>query len=528
MNKKVNFKKEISAETNQEKNIEKRQDDVVCMRNVFKYFNGKCVLNDISINIKKASVHALLGENGAGKSTLMNILYGVYHADAGSIYINNKNINIKNSNMAIKMGIGMVHQHFMLIQPFTVLQNIILGTEPTNCFGVLNIEKIRQTIKELSERYGLLVDLDSKIEELSVGMQQKVEILKALYRGSDILILDEPTAVLASHEIDELISIIHKLCENGKTIIIITHKLKEIKKVADYCTVIRKGNYIDTVEVGKVTENELANMMVGRGVSLNFEKSEAVPKEEVLAVENLTVTDSKGVKKVDGLSLSVRKGEILGIAGIEGNGQKELVDAIANLLKVQAGTIRVNGQEIQNTSVKNVINKKVNIIPEDRHRRGIVLDFDVAHNLMLKNYDKRQFSKSIFFSFKKINQFVNEIIERFDVRPENCSKLPIRALSGGNQQKVVIAREVCDEPDLLVAVQPTRGLDIGAIEYVHKAIIEQRDSGRAVLLVSLELDEILNISDRIAVIYNGKIVDIVDAKDADEKKIGLLMAGGKI
>ncbi len=499
----------------------------VYMKNIFKYFSDNCVLNDISLCVNKATVHALLGENGAGKSTLMNILYGVYHADSGETYINQQNVNIKNSNTAIKLGIGMVHQHFMLVQPFTVLQNVILGKEPTNRFGMLDINQTRKDINKLSEKYGLTVDLDSKIEELSVGVQQKVEILKALYRGSDILILDEPTAVLASQEIDELISIIHKLSKNGKTIIIITHKLKEIKKVADYCTVIRKGQYIDTVKVGDVTENDLANMMVGRTISLNFEKAKSVPKKEVLLIDNITVKDKKGIKKVKKLSLSVKQGEILGIAGIEGNGQKELIDAIANLTKTETGTIKINGNEIQNTSIKNVIDNKINIIPDDRHKRGIILDFDVTHNLILKNYNDERFSKNIFLNFKKINEFVNMTINKFDIRPNGCNKLMIKNLSGGNQQKVVIAREVDNNPELLIAVQPTRGLDIGAIEYVHKSIIKQRDNGQAVLLVSLELDEILNISDRIAVIYDGQIVDIVDAKDADEKKIGLLMAGGK-
>ncbi|MBP0979538.1 MAG: ABC transporter ATP-binding protein [Oscillospiraceae bacterium] len=496
------------------------------MKNIFKYFDSFCALKNININIKKGSIHALLGENGAGKSTLMNILYGFYHADNGEIFINQKKVNIKNPNIAIKLGIGMVHQHFMLVQPFSVLQNIILGREPVNKLGILNINQTRKKIEELSKKYGLAVDLDAKIEDISVGMQQKVEILKALYRGSDILIFDEPTAVLASQEIDELILTMKNLTDHGKTIIIITHKLKEIKKAANYCTVIRKGEYIDTVCVKDTTEDELAQMMVGRNISLHINKAPAKPKEEILSIENIVVKDSRGFNKIKNLSLSVKRGEILGIAGIEGNGQKELVDAITNLTKTEKGKIKINNKEIQNTSPKNVINNKISTIPEDRHKRGLILDFSVAENIILINYNNSLFSNKGFLNIKNINKFSDEIIREFDVRPTHCKKLPIRALSGGNQQKVVIGREVSNDPELLIAVQPTRGLDVGAIEYVHQTLVKQRDKGRAILLVSLELDEIIDLSDRIAVIYDGQIVDIIDSKDANENKISLLMAGG--
>lgn len=502
------------------------ENSAVYMKNIFKYFDSFCALKNININIKKGSIHALLGENGAGKSTLMNILYGFYHADNGEIFINQKKVNIKNPNIAIKLGIGMVHQHFMLVQPFSVLQNIILGREPVNKLGILNINQTRKKIEELSKKYGLAVDLDAKIEDISVGMQQKVEILKALYRGSDILIFDEPTAVLASQEIDELILTMKNLTDHGKTIIIITHKLKEIKKAANYCTVIRKGEYIDTVCVKDTTEDELAQMMVGRNISLHINKAPAKPKEEILSIENIVVKDSRGFNKIKNLSLSVKRGEILGIAGIEGNGQKELVDAITNLTKTEKGKIKINNKEIQNTSPKNVINNKISTIPEDRHKRGLILDFSVAENIILINYNNSLFSNKGFLNIKNINKFSDEIIREFDVRPTHCKKLPIRALSGGNQQKVVIGREVSNDPELLIAVQPTRGLDVGAIEYVHQTLVKQRDKGRAILLVSLELDEIIDLSDRIAVIYDGQIVDIIDSKDANENKISLLMAGG--
>ncbi len=498
----------------------------VQMKGISKYFGDFCALNKVDLNIKKGSIHALLGENGAGKSTLMNILYGLYQADEGEIFINGEKVNMKNPGMAISKGIGMVHQHFMLVEPFTVAQNMILGNEITGYAGIIDYNKVREKIKELSDKYKLYINPDEKIEDISVGMQQRVEILKALFRGADILILDEPTAVLTPQEISELIEIMHKLVESGKTIIIITHKLSEIKQSSDTCTIVRRGNYIDTVNVSDVDETELASMMVGRSVDLHCHKKEAQVGEEIFKIENLVVKDSRGIEAVKGLNLSIKKGEILGIAGIDGNGQKELVEAITNMTHTESGKIIMNGIEIQNKTPLDTLNNKICTIPEDRHKHGLVLDFTVEENMVLNGYKKENFSKNGVLNLKYIKDYAAGLIEKFDIRPSSCGKIKARSLSGGNQQKVIIAREVTNNPDLLIAVQPTRGLDVGAIEFVHSALIEQRDNGKAVLLVSLELDEVMDVSDRIAVIYDGQIVDILDAKDADENKIGLLMAGG--
>ncbi|AEY67173.1 ABC transporter ATP-binding protein [Clostridium sp. BNL1100] len=498
----------------------------VQMRNITKYFGNFCALDKVSLDIKKGTIHAMLGENGAGKSTLMNILYGFYQASSGDIYLKGNKVNIKNPNMAIANGIGMVHQHFMLVENFTVSQNIILGKEVTNKAGVIDNKKVRQDIQELSKKYGLYVDPDSKIEDITVGMQQRVEILKALYRGAEILILDEPTAVLTPQEIQDLITIMHNLIADGKTIIIITHKLKEIKESSDVCTIIRRGVYIDTVNVCDVDEMQLASMMVGHDVNLHIQKKPAKPEEVIFEIDNLTVADNRGIEKVKNLSLSVRKGEIVGVAGIDGNGQKELVEAITCLSKVKNGKIKIHGKEIQNTTPRNVLDNKLCTIHEDRHKRGLVLDFSVAENFVLENYGNRPFSRSGILDYKSIYSFAKGCIERFDVRPSNCEDTKVRALSGGNQQKVIIAREVTNDPELLVAVQPTRGLDVGAIEYVHKSLVSQRDEGKAVLLISFELDEIMDVSDTIAVLYDGRIVATFSQGEADENTIGLIMAGG--
>ncbi len=498
----------------------------VQMRNITKYFGDFCALDNVSLDIKKGTIHAMLGENGAGKSTLMNILYGLYQASSGEIYLKGNKVNIKNPNVAIANGIGMVHQHFMLVENFTVSQNIILGKEITNKAGVIDNKKVRQDIQELSKKYGLYVDPDSKIEDITVGMQQRVEILKALYRGAEILILDEPTAVLTPQEIQELISIMHNLIADGKTIIIITHKLKEIMESSDVCTIIRRGMYIDTVNVKDVDEMKLASMMVGHDVNLHIKKQPAKPQEVIFEIDNLTVADRRGIDKVKNLSLSVRKGEIVGIAGIDGNGQKELVEALTCLTKVKNGKIKLHNKEIQNTTPRNVLDNKLCTIHEDRHKRGLVLDFSVAENFVLENYHKQPFSRLGILNYQKIYSFTKDCIERFDVRPSDCVDLKARTLSGGNQQKVIIAREVTNDPDILVAVQPTRGLDVGAIEYVHKSLISQRDEGKAVLLISFELDEIMDVSDTIAVIYDGKIVATFSQGEADENTIGMLMAGG--
>ena len=507
---------------------------VVEMKNITKKF-GNFVANDnINLTVHKGEVHALLGENGAGKSTLMNILYGLYNPTSGEIYINGELTDISNPNVAISKGIGMVHQHFMLVQPFTVAENIVLGTEPTKNAGALDMKKAIEDVKEISSKYGLFVDPMAKIEDITVGMQQRVEILKALYRGAETLILDEPTAVLTPQEITELINIIRNLTNQGKSVIIITHKLKEIKAIADHCTVIRRGKYIDTVKVSDVSENDLAEMMVGREVNFKVDKDDAKPKETVLKINDLIVKDNRKITVVDGLSLEVKAGEILGIAGIDGNGQSELVEALTGLRKVTSGIIEINGETIVNKTPKQIFNKGIKNIPEDRQKRGLVLNYTIAENVVLQNYKEKKYSKNGILDMEAINKKAKEIIERFDVRPTDYNALS-RGLSGGNQQKVIIGREVTNieasrevshEPQLLIATQPTRGLDVGAIEFVHKSLVEQRDAGNAVLLVSLELDEVMNVSDRIAVIYEGKIVGIVDAKNTNENELGMMMAGG--
>ncbi|MGO1712013.1 MAG: ABC transporter ATP-binding protein [Senegalia sp. (in: firmicutes)] len=494
------------------------------MKNITKKFGNFTANDNIDLTVHKGEVHALLGENGAGKTTLMNILYGLYQQTSGDIYIREKKTNISDPNIAIKNGIGMVHQHFMLVQPFTVTENIILGMETTKGIS-LDMKKARKDVKELSDKYGLYVDADAKIEDISVGMQQRVEILKALYRGAEILILDEPTAVLTPQEIVDLMKIIRGLTAQGKTIIIITHKLKEIKMIADYCTIIRRGKGIDTVKVSETSQDDLASKMVGREVSFNVHKEDKEAGEVALKIENLIVKDNRKINAVNGFSLEVKKGEILGLAGIDGNGQSELIEALNGLRKVESGKIFMNGKDVTNKSPKEIFNSKVGIIPEDRQKRGLVLDFTMAENMVLENYNKKPFSKNGVLSYENIEKFARDLIQKFDVRPTN-EKIKAKSLSGGNQQKVIIAREVTNDPDVLIAAQPTRGLDVGAIEYVHKSLVNQRDSGKAVLLVSLELDEVLNVSDRIAVIYEGKIVDIIDARDADENKLGLMMAGG--
>ena len=499
----------------------------VQMRGITKSFGKFYALDNVDLNVKKGTIHAILGENGAGKSTLMNILYGFYHADLGEIYLNGQKVDIKNPSVAISHKIGMVHQHFMLVDNFTVTENIILGSEVTKNFGMLDTQKSKKEIKNIIKKYGLEVDPEAKIEDISVGMQQRVEILKALYRGVDTLILDEPTAVLTPLEIKELTDIMHNLVHDGKTIIIITHKLKEIKDSADECTIIRKGKYVDTVDVSKVEQSELATMMVGRPVKLIVNKEKSEPKEVVFEIDNLTVEDDRHLEVVKDLSLKVRRGEILGIAGIDGNGQKELVEAITSVVNSKSGTIKVNNKEIQNTSPKYVLENGVSTIHEDRHKCGLVMNFTVSENMVLESYKKQPFSSRGILNPRAIKKFSKGLIKDYDIRPEKCANKKIRKLSGGNQQKVIIAREVANNPDILIAVQPTRGLDVGAIEYIHKELIKLRDQGKAVLLISLELDEVMNVSDRIAVIYNGAIVDTFDHGTVDENTLGLLMAGGK-
>ena len=496
------------------------------MIDVVKKFGDFTANDRISLTVHRGEVHALLGENGAGKTTLMNCLYGLYRPTEGTIRVNGREVAITDPNVAIRLGIGMVHQHFKLVEPFTVAENIVLGREPTRGPGILDLKEAERQVAEISERYGLAVDPQARIEDISVGSQQRVEILKALYRGAEILILDEPTAVLTPSEIKELITIIGNLTTEGKSIIIITHKLHEIKQVADYCTIIRRGTFIDRVEVATVSEHELAAKMVGRDVSFSVAKDQVARGERALSIENLVVRDNRSIAAVDGLDLELYQSEILGIAGVDGNGQSELVEALMGLRSVESGRVLLKDHDITNSTTRQMIgDHHICSIHEDRQKRGLVLEFDVAENLILETYGRAPFSRRGVLNHREIYQFGDHCTETFDIRPRTPTQ-QARALSGGNQQKVIIAREVANNPDILIASQPTRGLDVGAIEYVHKALIEQRDKGKAVLLISFELDEIINVADRIAVIFEGRIVGIVEGGEADENRIGLLMAGG--
>ena len=506
--------------------MEASSEYAVQMHGITKVFGTFKALDGVDLDVRKQSVHAILGENGAGKSTLMNVLYGLYSADEGEVFLNGKHVDISNPNDAIAQGIGMVHQHFMLVDNFTVTENIVLGDEVTSFAGVLDPKKAREKVLEIVNEYGFDVDPDAKIEDITVGMQQRVEILKALYRGADTLILDEPTAVLTPQEIEKLIQIMRDLVSKGKTIIIITHKLKEIMSSADECTIIRRGKYMGTVDVSKTNETELANKMVGRNVNLHVDKKPAKPGEVLLSIRDLHVKDERGIEQVNGLNLEVRAGEIVGLAGIDGNGQRELADAINALVKPESGVIAIRGEEIQATTPRNVINHSVATIPSDRQRWGLVLPFSVAENTVLERHGEERFGKGISLDYSKVNEFAKELVEEFDIRPAGCFDHAAGGLSGGNQQKVIIAREVSGEPDVLIAIQPTRGLDVGAIEFVHKALIRERDRGAAILLISLELDEVMDVSDRIAVIYAGQIVGEFEQGAITEEQAGLLMAGG--
>lgn len=498
--------------------------NAVEMRGITKRFGNFTANDQIDFDLKKGEIHALLGENGAGKSTLMNILYGLYTPTEGEIFINGEEVKITNPNVAIAKGLGMVHQHFMLVSPFRVYENIILGVEPTKGMTI-DRKKARAEVEDLSKRYGLQVDPDAYIANISVGMQQRVEILKALYRGADILIFDEPTAVLTPQEIDEFIEIVNNLADQGKSIIIITHKLKEIKAMADRCTVIRRGKKIATVDVEDTSTEDLAQMMVGRQVELTMDKEEKEPGDLVLEIKDLTYTDERKVKKVNNLSLDLHYGEILGIAGVDGNGQSELLELLTGLRHVDSGQILLKGKNIANCRPREIQEAGINNIPEDRQKRGLVLDFTVAENLILENYGHEPYSKKGILQEDYIQNQAIELMEKFDVRPRK-PHYKAGDLSGGNQQKVIIAREITDDPDVLIAAQPTRGLDVGAIEYVHHFLLEQRNRGKAVLLISFELDEILNLSDRVAVIYEGQINYITKRKDTDERQLGYYMAGG--
>ncbi|MGX6979855.1 ABC transporter ATP-binding protein [Vagococcus elongatus] len=493
------------------------------MKKIVKQF-GEFRANDgIDLAVKAGTIHALLGENGAGKSTLMNILSGLLEQTSGEILINGEEVSISNPTIANKLGIGMVHQHFMLIKDFTVTENIVLGNEPKKA-GIIDRSKAEKEIIELSQKYGLDVNPNAKVADISIGMQQRVEILKTLYRGANILIFDEPTAVLTPQEIDELIKIMKSLTAEGKSIILITHKLDEIKAVAQDCTVIRRGKSIGTVDVASVTEQELADMMVGRAVSFKTEKKPGSPKELVLSIENLVVKEKRGLEAVKGLSLEVHAGEVVGIAGIDGNGQSELIQAITGLSKVEEGSVKLKGKEISGFRPRAITEKNIGHVPEDRHKLGLILEMSVAENIALQTYYKEPLSSKGLLNYKNINEYARNLIQEYDVRTVN-ELIPVKALSGGNQQKAIIAREVDRNPDLLIVAQPTRGLDVGAIEYIHKRLIEQRDKGKAVLLISFELDEILNVSDRIAVMHDGQISGVVLPEETTPQELGLLMAG---
>lgn len=506
-----------------EERMTQEENYVIEMRNITKEFGAFKANDAVNLQVKKGEIHALLGENGAGKSTLMNMLSGILEPTSGEIYLNGKEVKITSPTTANKLGIGMVHQHFMLVDAFTVTENIILGSEKSH-LGMLNKKAARQEIEEVSKRYGLSVNPDAYVRDISVGMQQRVEILKTLYRGAEVLIFDEPTAVLTPQEIEELITIMKELVKEGKSIILITHKLDEIKAVADRCTVIRRGKGIGTVAIKDVTSQQLADMMVGRAVSFKTTKKPAEPKEVVLDVKDLVVKENRGIEAVKNLSLQVRTGEVLGIAGIDGNGQSELLQALTGLRKVESGRITINGEDITNLSPRKITETGVGHVPEDRHKYGLVLEMTLAENIGIQTYYQEPYSKMGVLNYGEINEHAKELIQEFDVRTVS-ELVPAKALSGGNQQKAIIAREVSRDPELLIVANPTRGLDVGAIEFIHKRLIEQRDKMKAVLLISFELEEILNVSDRIAVIHAGKIVGIVDPKATSEKELGLLMTG---
>ena len=498
------------------------------MLHITKRFPGIIANDDITLQLKKGEIHALLGENGAGKSTVMSVLFGLYQAEEGVIKKDGKEVQIKDPNDANDLGIGMVHQHFKLVECFTVLDNIILGVEPTK-HGFLQKQEAREKVMALSERYGLSVNPDALIEDITVGMQQRTEILKMLYRDNEILIFDEPTAVLTPQEIDELMQIMKNLAAEGKSILFISHKLAEIMAVADRCTVLRKGKYIGTVNTKDVTMEELSAMMVGRNVNFHVEKKPCTPGDVILEVENMSVASK--VHKNDAVkhvSFQVRAGEIVCIAGIDGNGQTELVYGLSGLEPLKSGKILLNGKDMTNASIRKRSTSGMSHIPEDRHKHGLVLDYSLEYNMILQRYFEQDFTSRVgFLRRPSIRDYADKLIEQYDVRSGQGAVTTARAMSGGNQQKAIIAREIDKDPDLLIAVQPTRGLDVGAIEYIHKQLVAQRDAGKAVLLVSLELDEVMDVPDRILVMYEGEIVGELDPKKTTQEELGLYMAGAK-
>ncbi|MCW5875727.1 MAG: ABC transporter ATP-binding protein [Anaerolineales bacterium] len=497
---------------------------VLELRNITKRFPGVLANDRINLTLNQGEIHALLGENGAGKTTLMNILYGLYQPDEGEIFINGQQVQVHSPTDAINAGVGMVHQHFMLIPVFTVTENVMLGDESVKVAGVLDRQAAAERIREISSAYGLAVNPDDYVRDLPVGGQQRVEIIKLLYREADILILDEPTAVLTPQEADDLFKIMHSLTERGKSIIFITHKLREVLDIADRITVIRRGKMVGSTTPKQANQSKLAAMMVGREVDLSVHKKAAKPGEAVLAVQNLQVADDRGQVAVDGVSFTVQAGEVLGVAGVQGNGQTELVESITGLRPAQGGSVRLLGEEITHADPRRITELGSAHIPEDRQRDGLVLNFPVADNLVLNTYYQEPFSKGAVLQQEAILETARQRVTNFDIRTPSA-ETRAGSLSGGNQQKVIVARELSRPVKLVVASQPTRGLDVGSIEYIHGRLIESRDQGVAVLLVSSELDEIMQLSDRIAVMYRGKIVDVLPAKGASKEKIGLLMAG---
>ena len=501
--------------------------NVIEMDNITKRFGSFTAVDDVTFHLRKGEIHALLGENGAGKTTLVNVLFGLYAHEGGAITINGEPATLNNPNDANDYGIGMVHQHFMLVQNFTVLESIILGDEPSKG-AILNMREARRKVVEISERYKLAVDPEAEISEITVGQQQRVEILKMLFRENEILIFDEPTAVLTPQEIDELMKIMRQLADEGKSIIFITHKLNEIQEVADRATILRKGKHVATREVAETSAEEMSELMVGRAVDLQVDKGHVVRGDVVFSCENITVKRTRSEKNaVHDVSLEVHAGEIVSIAGVDGNGQSDLVYALTGITPPDEGKIFLNGVDISKFNIRERTKAGMAHIPEDRQRYGLILEYTLANNLVLQTYYESRFQKHGFMRFSNIVDYADELIERFDIRSSEGAESMGRALSGGNQQKAIVARELDRDADIVIAVQPVRGLDVGAIEYIHNQLMSPSNRGKGVLLVSFELDEVMNLSDRILVMYEGEIVADLDPDQTDERELGLYMAGKK-